>query len=278
MRKILVPTDFSANSRSGVRFAIHWAAQQKIELVFVHVLNIWRPTQWSDSHFAKYAEQEEKTCMIKFEKFIESIYRQMNVKPGKNSIVVMQGISVDEGILECCNSISGIDCICISTQGAGKLKKIFGSNTGSLITKSEVPVLAIPKTYRIADVKSILYTTDLRNYSEEIEKVVLFAKPFKVKVQVLHFTWPDEIVFDKKLMETAFKKKFKYGLQLYFEKNDATQSLIKNLQNQIKIKKPSIVIMFTDQKRTFFQKIFLSSQSEGLSFETKVPLLVFNKN
>jgi predicted RNA-binding protein with PIN domain len=93
----------------------------------------------------------------------------------------------------------------------------------------------------------------------------------------LHFTWPDEITFDEKTIESAFKKQYKYGLKIHFEKNDAVQSLIQNLQNQIRIRKPSVVTMFTNQQRTFFQKLFLSSKAEELSFQAKVPLLVFNK-
>jgi len=85
MKKVLVPIDFSVNSKSGVRFAIHWASQQKIELVFVHVLYILRATRWSDAYFEKYAEQEKELCSTKFEKFIAGIYRQMNVKVGKYS-------------------------------------------------------------------------------------------------------------------------------------------------------------------------------------------------
>ncbi|KAF0240342.1 MAG: UspA domain-containing protein [Chitinophagaceae bacterium] len=277
MKKIIVPTDFSVNSKSGVQFAIHWATQQKLELVFIHVLYVLRATRWSESYFEKYAAQEEAFCKIKFEKFISGIYRNMNVKPGRHSIIIVQGISPDVTIQDYCMRNSDIDYICISTRGAGKFKKIFGTNTGNLITKSPVPVLAVPKTYRISAIKNLLYATDFRNYSEELKKVVDFASPFKATVEVLHFTWPNEIVFDEKTIEAAFKKKYKYGLKIRFEKNDAVQSLIENLQNQIKIIKPSVVIMFTNQQRTLFQKIFLYSKAEELSFEAKVPLLVFNK-
>ena len=75
----------------------------------------------------------------------------------------------------------------------------------------------------------------------------------------------------------AFKKQFKYGFKLHFEKIDGTHSLIESLQDQIRLLKPSVVVMFTNQKRTTFQKLFLSSKSEALSFRLKVPLLVFNK-
>ncbi len=277
MKKILVPTDFSVNSKAGIRFAIHWAARQKIELVFVHVLTVLRITSWTDTYFEKYAAQEEKLCRTKFEKFIADIYRQMNVKPGKYSCIIVQGISADITILDYCRKNQGIDYICISTKGAGKFKKIFGTNTGNLITKSGVPVLAVPKIYKVADINSVLYATDLRNYAEEIKKVAAFAQPLKTQIEVVHFTWPDEISLDEKTIEAAFKKQFKFGLKLHFEKNDGVHSLIENLQKQIRIRKPSVVVMFTNQQRTFFQKLFLSSKSEELSFEVKVPLLVFNK-
>jgi len=277
MKKILVPTDFSANSRAGVRFAIHWAAQQKLDLVFVHVLNILRVSSCSDAYFAKYVTQEENLRRTKFEKFIADIYRQMNVKPGKHSYLIIQGISADISILDYCRKNTGIDYICISTRGAGKFKKIFGTNTGNLITKSEVPVLAVPQNYKVADVKSVLYATDLRNYTAEIKKVVDFAQPLKTKIEVVHFSWPEEISFDEITIEAAFKKQFKYGLKLHFEKNDGSHSLIENLEKQIRTRKPSVVVMFTNQKRTFFQKLFLSSKAEELSFQAKVPLLVFNK-
>ena len=40
MKKILVTTDFSAASKSAIRFAIQWSTQQKLQLVFMHVLYI----------------------------------------------------------------------------------------------------------------------------------------------------------------------------------------------------------------------------------------------
>ena len=185
----------------------------------------------------------------------------MNVKQGKHSYLIVQGISADISILDYCRKNTGINYICISTRGAGKFKKIFGANTVNLITKSEVPVIAVPQKYKVADVKSVLYVTDLRNYTAEIKKVADFAQPLKTKIEVVHFSWPDEISFDEKTIEAAFKKQLKYGLKLHFEKNDGVHSLIENLQNQIRIRKPSVVGMFTNQKRTFFQKLFLARKS-----------------
>jgi nucleotide-binding universal stress UspA family protein len=278
MKKILVPTDFSANSRAGVRFAIHWATRQKLELVFVNILNVLKVTSWSDAYFEKYTANEEKSCKAKLEKFIADIYGQMNVKPGKHSFLIVHGISADVSILDYCSKNKGIDYICISTRGSGKLKKIFGTNTGNLITRSEVPVLAVPKNYKVRDINNIMYAADFRNYTDEIKRVIDFAKPLKTNIEVVHFSWPEEILFDEKTIEASFKKQYKYGLKLHFEKNDGIHSLVENLETQISKRKPSVVIMFTNQQRTFFQKLFLSSKTEEMSFRLKIPLLVFNKN
>ena len=277
MKKVLVPTDFSANSEAGVRFAINWATQQKLELVFVHVFYVLKATRWTDAYYAKHAAEVEELWRIQFESFITSMYEKMEVKPGKHSYVFIQGIGADITIIDYCSKNPDIDCICISTRGAGKFKKIFGTNTGNLITKSAIPVLAVPQNYKAAEISKVLYATDLRDYATEINKVVAFARPLKTEIEVVHFTWPGKFPMEENLIKAAFKKQFKYGLTLDFENNEAALSLIENLKKQIKIRKPSLVLMFTDQKRTFFQKLFLASKSENLSFETKVPLLVFNK-
>jgi len=277
MKKVLVPTDFSTNSEAGVRYAINWATQQKLELVFVHVFYVLKATRWTDAYYEKHSAEVEELWKIKFDTFIADMYEKMDVKPGKYSCVFIQGIGADVTILDYCRKNPSIDCVCISTRGAGKLKKIFGTNTGNLITKSATPILAVPQNYKTAEISKVLYATDLRDYATEITKVVAFARPLKTEIEVVHFTWPGKFPMEETMIKAAFKKQFKYGLTLDFENNDAEHSLVENLKKQIKIRKPSLVLMFTDQKRTFFQKLFLASKSETLSFETKVPLLVFNK-
>ena len=85
-------------------------------------------------------------------------------------------------------------------------------------------------------------------------------------------------VSDKEIIERGVKKEYGYPVNLHIEQSDAVHSLVQNLQKQIEVLKPSIAIMFTDQGRSLFQKIFLSSKAEQLSFELKIPLLVFHKN
>jgi nucleotide-binding universal stress UspA family protein len=163
MRRVLVPTDFSPNSKSGVRFAIKWAGQQNVELVFIHVLNIMVPTRWTKSTTAKYVAGELEACRTRFKKFINNIYKSMNQSPGPYSTVLIQEYDPAKTILEYCKKEKTFDCICISTNGAGAVMKLFGTNTSELISKSPIPVLSIPKNYRSKTTGSVLYATDFHN-------------------------------------------------------------------------------------------------------------------
>lgn len=278
MKKILVATDFSSYAEKGVMFAIHWSTQQEIELIFVHVLSVQRPGQWSDAHYEKIAEQEENSCREKLENHIADIYKKMGVEPGKYSILVINGISADINILDYCRKNPDTDAICISTKGAGKFNKILGTNTGNLITKSVVPVIVVPQNYTADNILTIMYATDFKDYEDEMKKVVAFAKPLKAKIEILHITWPAEIPIDHKTIEESFKNMFKYDVELHLVNTDATLSVTEHLEKQTNLRKPSLLVMFTKQERTFFEKLMLSSKAETLSFQTKVPMLVFNKS
>lgn len=233
--------------------------------------------QWTDSYYLRFAEKETEIHRRKLEKFVNSVCKAVKIKPARYFCTVIRGFSADLAIMEYCRQRGDIDFICMSTAGAGGFKKILGTNTGNLITKSEVPVIAIPRNYKIKPITQVVYATDFYNCKEELKEVVNFARPLKTDVEVLHFTWPDEAMPDKEIIESGMRDLFKFPLKLHFKKPDIRNSLIGNLQKYIQVVKPSLAIMFTNQNRTLFQKIFLSSKAEQLSFQLKVPLLVFNK-
>jgi len=49
------------------------------------------------------------------------------------------------------------------------------------------------------------------------------------------------------------------------------------LQEDIRKSRPSMVAMFTKQNRDWFERLFVSSKTAQLGFDTKTPLLVFKK-
>lgn len=262
-----------------MRFAMQWATQQKMEIVFLHVYHPVSYLNWTVKEFELNASRQAAKLRIKLKKFVENLYKTSHIKPGKHSCKVIRGLlSADLDIMEYCHKAGDISYICMSTRGAGKLDKVFGTHTGTLITQSEVPVIAVPKNYRKAALNSMLYASDFKNYSKELEKVVAFARPLHAKINVLHLNSGKE----KRLANFRFEKEinnlYKDDIKLYIRNKDEGGSVLHMLQNESFSPKPSLIIMFTDQKRNFFERFISPSKTERLSFNTSIPLLALHKD
>jgi len=276
MLKILVPTDFSDNSKTGMRFAIQWSIQQRVELIFFHVFNVALLQPGKDSK--EYTEPVDANAISKLKSFVSDLYKSTNTKPGKHSFVAKQGISPDMSMIEYCRQHADISYICIATRGAGKLNKLFGTNTGNLITKSPIPVIAVPRNYRAKPVKRILFAADFQDYPLELEKVERFTRPFKANLEVLHLAWPGEVLPSQKMLEKSSGRKSPFKISMNILSRDFNKSLLKNLQDRFNKSKPSLIVMFTNQYRSLLDRILSSSITEQVSFTTKTPMLAFHKS
>lgn len=281
MEKILVPTDFSDNSKPGLRFAIRLAARNKSHLVFINVHLIKRPpTSGSNSavNFEEFKQQELDKTKVKLESFVRKIYQSLKLESDGYSCEVIEGIKADFTLIDYCKNHSEIKYLVISTRGASYFNKVLGTNTGNLITKSPVPVIAVPKDYRYKPLRNVLYASDLENLDSEFQRVLEFAKPRGLSIEMLHFSTPSSFEFEDKLNVNELEEKAGYPLTVRKEKYNNEHPLSRNLNIQIDKIQPSIVVLFTNQNRSLFEKLFLSSMAEGLSFKIQTPLLVFKKN
>ena len=276
MGKILVTTDFSSNSKAGLRFAIQLASQNKYELTFFHSYYIMKPISWSDATFAAYEKSEAEIIQKNLNRFVASVYKYVGVISKNTKCVIRRSVLTDRNIREFAEE-NKFNFICISTRGAGKFEKLLGTNTSNLINHSTVPVIAVPYKYRTSKITRILYPSDLINLQNELKNVVEFTKPFKAKVELLHFSYPSENNTNKNKVDAAEKIISKHNIKLHLENVNLAENLISNIEAAVRLSKPSMVIMFTEHNRSLFDKIFLSSNAAEYSFNTKVPLLVFNR-
>ena len=275
-QKILVTTDFSENSKAGLHFAIQLASQNHYELVFFHAPHILIPTAWNNNKIEDYEKAEEKIFEDKLNVFVKEVYESLNITPAKMNCAVKNSVFPQSSIMDYAAQ-NNFSFICISTRGAGQAARLLGTNTGNLINHSDVPVIAVPHNYTATPVKSILLASDLLDFKKEISHAVAFAEPLNATIEFLHLTSAFEHNADLQEIETAVKKETAYPIHFNFINRDADKSLITDIETVVEKMKPSVMIMFTDQNRTWFEKIFLASKSAEYSFNAKVPLLVFKK-
>ncbi len=95
MGKILVTTDLSANSKTGIRFAMQLASQNGYELIFYHAIELLKPTSWSPGRYNEYAANEVKRYQNILEQFISLIFRKSDLLPVKYMCLVEIGSQFD---------------------------------------------------------------------------------------------------------------------------------------------------------------------------------------
>ena len=277
MKKILVTTDFSENSKAGLYFAIQLASQNNYELTFFNTYHILTPTAWNEVRVGGYEKDEAEKIEEKLNAFVEETFKGINEIAAPYKCVIKSSVFADSCIREYAAE-NNFDFICISTRGAGAVKRLLGTNTANLINNSEVPVIAIPNNYEKRAVTSILYVSDLFNYENEILKVIAFAEPLKATVELLHLTSAPDKKEDLALTENAIKAITRYNVNFQTTPRNPNDSLISDIEVAVKSIQPSVMVMFTEQNRNWFEKIFISSKSAEYSFDAKVPLLVFHKS
>ena len=277
MKKILVTTDFSENSKAGLYFAIQLASQNDAELTFFNTYHILVPTAWNDARVGGYEQEEAEKIVEKLNSFVADTYKELNIIGAQYKCVTKSSVFPDSCIREYAAE-NNFDFICISTRGAGAVKRLIGTNTGNLINNSEVPVIAIPHSYIKRPITSILYVSDLYHYEKEILNVIAFAAPLKASVELLHLTTALDKKADLDVIENAIKGIETYNVDFKTTPRNPDNALVTDIEEAVKNINPSVMVMFTEQNRNWFEKIFISSKSAEYSFNAKVPLLVFHKS
>ncbi|HWV70916.1 MAG TPA: universal stress protein [Pseudosphingobacterium sp.] len=274
--KILVTTDLSTNSKAGIRFALQLALQYQCELTFFYGYHLKKPT-WNDTTYNSFADSEHQKSLVALTDFVKVVAGDIDITDFQLNYYIQESLFLPHHIIEYA-LLHECSFICISRRGASWHRKLFGSVSKVLIQESAIPVMVIPPGYRRKKIKNVLYASDLSNFERELKMVVNFAHPLQLKIETLHFRLPSDITGNKKvLVEDAIQKIPAKSIRFYEENYDFSLSLMEHLLKMVKKINPSIMIMFTDQQRDLFERLFTASNAAALSSLAKWPMLVFRK-
>jgi nucleotide-binding universal stress UspA family protein len=273
--KIIVPTDFSVNSKAGIKFAIQLASQNNSTLVFYHCMELLKPMKWTDGQFDTYVKNQLGGMKAQLITLVEKCYEQSGVEKGKFECVVERGADPKKCVVKYAVAAKA-SAICMATRGAGKIKKVIGTNSSGILSTSPVPVFVIPSGYRKLPITNILYASDLADFKSELKRVTDFTKPMNGNLYVYHYSDKLEETQTRKKLLTLQSQYTKTGVSFVFDKFD-DQSFAENFEADLLKAKASLGVLFTNQKRNWFDKLFQGSNSEEVSFSSKVPILVFAK-
>lgn len=279
MKTLLVPTDFSVNAVNAMKYAIQLAQWIDAKLVFFHSTNIPLSVDLygaSKMELAKRSKQNEEEKTRQLRDLLSKLFANLEIPFDKVNVVsiVESGTLIVEDIIAAARKYKA-DMIVTGTHGATGINKLFGSNTSILISKSNVPVLAIPPKYRFRKLKNILYATDLKNPMGELKKIIPLAAAFDAAIDVFNLSYTaglhEEQLFRK--MTDASKYESLRFVQL---KRNPGETVLQQLREFLAYRKPDLAVMF-HEKKSFFEGLFAGNKTEELSYDLKGPLLSIRK-
>lgn len=276
MRTILVTTDLSANSKAAICFAGQLQRQTGCNLVFYHVIEVMKPTSWSEARFESYTSQQNSARVTKLIAFVKSMLPENGTNLGKNSYHTEVGVGVANMIIAYAQKVKA-DALCIATKGAGKIKALLGSVATDLLVRAPMAVMVVPPRYHVRPVKEIFYASDLEKFAPEFKTSLSFARTLSARLTVLYY---DFLLMDKAAVEKLKQEYRSYeaaDVQFMFHKRNLDLNLAECIRQDLKKYRPGILILFTKLTEGWFNRLFSSSRTEQLALHPTTPLLVFRK-
>lgn len=163
IRKILIPVDFSSNSKHGLKYALNLCEEQSIMLEVLHVINpIYNPltSTEGDNSPTKIAVGE---AVLKIKAFLNEVFEDTGSKHVRSTTTNIEIGNTSDVICRIANRDS-IDLVIMGTQGqASSATKFLGSVSTAVLKNSDVNVLFIPENCAIEKVRSAVFTSAFDN-------------------------------------------------------------------------------------------------------------------
>ncbi|MCK4664671.1 MAG: universal stress protein [Bacteroidales bacterium] len=290
--KILVPVDFSENSKIACNVALGLAEKYNAEIYLFHVyfshamevipVTDTYSTQINLEHIIKEIETKAQNDIKILASEIKDKLKKENITNVKINYSISLG-QPDEEILHMSKTYKpGI--IVMGLKGKDKtVKNEAGSVTQSLVKDAKVPVLIIPENISYKNIKDfdnineLMYITDFDDSDYlALRKLMNIVSPLDVKIHCIHIG-PDsknpwDIVKIDQLKEYFKKVQSKIKIECnLIEKED----ILKGVKDYIEKNKINIVSV-TTHKRNIISKIFSPSITDKLLTKLKIPILVFH--
>jgi len=170
-----------------------------------------------------------------------------------------------------------IDLIIMGTKGeTGSNKVIYGSVAIRVMEKvRNCPVIVVPERSKTQIPKEIVFPTSYKTHfkRKELQVLLNLAKSSGSKIAVLHVSEEDGL--EPKQIEG------KKRLEEYFEEVDVTfhkvyHSEVEPAVNVFVESRQSDMVAFINKKHRFFRSILTQPMVKGITFHSKVPILVMH--
>lgn len=270
MNTIIMPVDFSDASYNAADYAASLSNIFDTSIILVHAYLNPSAIDEMPSHLLNQPEKELwKIKEDQLAEYVEILRKKYTIRI---TGIVREGMATP-AILEMAN-MENASLIVMGMKGKGKSKSVFGSNTTSVMRKSSTPVLVIPEKVKFKNIEVITLASDfdaetaLSNYSL-LRTIALKNDAF---IQIVNVRKKGSELSDDELTGQLNTTLAFEDLQheFYMIKDDEVDEGIEDFLED----HHSDMLVMIARKRNLFERIFRTSHTRKMSYETEIPLLI----
>lgn len=275
MKTILIPTDFSEESKISAGYGIQLAKEKNAKLILLHVFHIPIYAGNDPVFMPPFDEFENSNIEMLNEYENEIRVKYSFTNPIEN--ITKSGFLINEiaDIVEDNN----VDLIVMGISDAGKFSElILGSNAIEVIKNTNCPTLIVPEGATYVPINTIVLACDdlekIRD-TNALKQISKYVELFNSKLIVINVVDSFENVDFKQTLFEAKNKSIFEGIiySVHFIEGD---NLIKNINDFIDKNKADLLIMIP-KKLNAFSKLFHISSTKKMAFHSHIPLLAIHE-
>ncbi|WP_299183878.1 universal stress protein [uncultured Aquimarina sp.] len=277
MKNILLPTDFSENSRNAINYAMQFFNN---ELCTFYILHVQKASVYMTDDLMTApmnASVHQSVVNTSKQKLVELIEELKKDTANQNyTFRAITDYDIFTDAIKQAVKAKKIDLIIMGTNGAtGAREVVFGSNTLNVIRKIDCPVLVIPQGYLFENLKTVLYTIDDNDHfnAKGIEPLMDTLSKHNSSLRILKIKEDDTVTIaefeDKKELKDFFK-----NINHTFHSITNVPSVLA-IDSFVQIMQVDMNAMFI-KKETFMERFFYGSETSKISYGTRVPLLILH--
>lgn len=269
---IIVPTDFSENSRFAADYACQIAVEKGHNL---HLLHCYTSSSVGDTK----GESVDNPLLLADQKILELQTQLVKTYPQLHiSIECSRSLIIDK-LTELSQS-GKYALIVMGASGASQSKPVYwGSTTVAVASKSEVPVVVIPNHQHTFDINHAALLTNFK--SEELDTL----KEFQDIVGI-----PNQLTLIHVFKESQKSENVNDDLDSWvyniremgsiadvqtiaepINKDDVELDTVPEVVSKIISEVDPQIILITPSRKTFFERLFKSSVSKAIALELSKP-------
>ena len=274
MTRILLPTDFSENALTAIRYAL--ILYKDLKCTFF-LLNSYMPPVYHTEYLMGSPAQiglgdiVQQNSQDNLEALKNTLEKEFN-NP-LHTFITHSALNVLSSEITRTVEAEKIDIIVMGTQGASGAKEILlGTNTVHVIKNAKCPVLVIPSGFEYEAPEQILFPNDYEVWLDKksLEQLLKITHSHISQVNVMHVYTGDELnTIQEKNKEQLAKVLSESGFFHEVPSNEVIAAI-----NEFQIKQKINLLVMIQNKHTFFERLFIEPVIKKIGFHVTVPFLV----